>query len=99
MIPVRELIVGSLGDVVRRQPMSSAKLKFAWETAVGTAIARATEVTVDADGILHVRADSEHWRREIGRSRIVIKRRLAELLGARTIKRLSIQSIQRRRPS
>lgn len=91
MIPARELVVSSIGEALQRQPMSSGKLRFAWESAVGAAMARATEVTVDGDGILHVRANSEHWRREIARSQIVIKQRLTSLLGARTITRLSIR--------
>ncbi len=91
MIPARELIVRSLGEALQGQPMSSGKLKLAWESAVGSAIARATEVDLDPDGTLRVTADSEHWRREISRSLVVIKRRLAALLGPRTVRRISTQ--------
>ncbi len=91
MIPARELVVRSLGEALQRQPMSLAKLAFAWESAVGPAMARATEVALDADGTLRVTADTEHWRREVARSRVVIKQRLTDLLGRGIVKRLATQ--------
>jgi predicted nucleic acid-binding Zn ribbon protein len=95
MIPARELIVSSLGEILRNQPMSAAKVRFAWESSVGMAIARTTDVNLDSDGTLHVTTNSEHWSHEVARSHVVIKQRLADLLGRRACKRLSIQ----RRPS
>ena len=77
--------------MLRDQPLSEAKVRFAWRTAVGASIAHATSVTLAADGTLHVHADGEHWRRETVRSAAVIRQRLAELLGRNVVKRVSVK--------
>ncbi len=91
MLPTREVAPRALGDLLKRQPMSDAKVKFAWLTSVGPSVARATSVVLDAAGTLRVTTETEHWRREIARSRVVIARRLAALMGAGTVKKLSVK--------
>ena len=91
MIPAREVAPRALGEALRRQPMSAAKVRFAWQSSVGTSIARVTSVVLDETGTLHVNAQSEHWRREISRSIVVIKERLAHLLGPDAVKRVSVK--------
>lgn len=88
MLSAREIMVASLGEALRQQPLSDAKVRFAWASAVGAAIARATAVKLDAAGTLHVRSHSDHWRRELERSRGTIQQRLASLLGSQAISRL-----------
>ena len=91
MLPTREVAPRALGELLKRQPMSDAKLNFAWLTSVGPSVARATSVALDEAGTLRVTTETEHWRREISRSRLVITRRLTDLLGAGSVKTLSVK--------
>jgi hypothetical protein len=90
MLPVGQVGAAMLVDLVRRQPLSSAKVRFAWEQAAGPALSRATEVTLDAHGTCHVRAVSPAWAREVGRSRDVLLGRLRTMLGSETVSRLVV---------
>lgn len=90
MIRAQECASRALGEVLRRQPMSTSKVTFAWRASVGETMARATLVKLDSSGILNVRADTEHWRRETVRSSGVIKKRLANLLGKNVVKNLIV---------
>jgi hypothetical protein len=83
MHPVRDSIAGMLGDLLRAQPASQAKLDFAWRTVAGPAMARATRVEMDARGTLRVFAPDPNWRREVRRSQQELQARLAALLGER----------------
>ncbi len=91
MIPARECAPRALGALLRHQPLSDAKVQFAWRTAVGESMARVTSVTLAADGTLHVHADGDHWRRETARSAGIIRQRLAELLGRNVVKRVAVK--------
>jgi len=82
MIPVHRVLPDLLGEIVRRQPLSPAKVDFAWRTAVGPAIARVSAVQLGADGTLRVKVDDRRWEREIDRVGDVIRARLDRLLGA-----------------
>jgi Dna[CI] antecedent, DciA len=66
--------------LLARQPMSAGKIAFAWQLAVGPALARATSVTY-RDGVLSVRSGDARWIREVERSRGIILERLQSLLG------------------
>jgi predicted nucleic acid-binding Zn ribbon protein len=81
MIPVHQVLPDMLGEIVRRQPLSPAKVDFAWRTAVGTAVARVSTARLDRDGTLRVTVEDDRWRREINRSRSLIQARLERLLG------------------
>jgi predicted nucleic acid-binding Zn ribbon protein len=81
MIPVQRFASGVIADIVRRQPASKARTEFAWQLAVGPAIARATVVNLD-QGMLRVTAIDARWIQELKRSRDVILARLQDLLGA-----------------
>ena len=59
---------------------AAARTSFAWQLAVGPALARATTITVK-DGVLIVRAADERWTREIRRAADVVLKRLQNLLG------------------
>ena len=91
MIPVREVAPRAVGALLRKQPLSAAKVRFAWRVSVGLPMARATSVNLKKDGTLHVSANGKHWRQEIARSVPVIKGRLSELLGPHVVKQLDIK--------
>ena len=91
MLSTRDLAIRVTGELLRGQPLSPAKVRFAWRTTVGESMARVTSVTLDPNGTLLVRADSVHWQRETARSASVIKRRLAELLGNNVVKKVTIR--------
>jgi len=71
---------GALADVMRRAPLTPEKVAFAWRSAVGPAVDKATTVEL-IDGILRVRARDASWRREIERSAGLIRSRLIVVLG------------------
>ena len=97
MLPARDVAPRALGELLRGQPTSAAKVRFAWTSCVGTSMARATAVRLDtSSGTLHVITDAETWRREVSRSIPLVKRRLSELLGPGTVKRITVR---RRGPS
>ena len=74
MLPIQNLTSGTLALILRRQPASPARTSFAWQLAVGPALARTTTVTLN-EGVLRVRASDERWGREIERaSGIVLSR-------------------------
>ena len=92
MIPVRELAPRAVVDLLRGQPLTDDKVRFAWRAAVGPALARATAAHLAADGTLYVAADGEHWRRETSRSLGVIRPRVRGLLGADVVKRIVVKN-------
>ena len=90
MVPAGRCAAHALTPLLRRQPLSQAKVRFAWTATVGAAASRATAVGLHADGTLAVTADTEHWRRETGRASPAIRARLAELLGPDVVKRITV---------
>ena len=79
----------ALAAVLRRAPLTPEKVAFAWRTAVGPAVDRAT--TVELKGrVLHVRANDAAWQREVERSAALIRTRLATLLGDDIVRGLDV---------
>jgi hypothetical protein len=92
MIPARNVAPRALGELLRGQPTSDAKIRFAWMCCVGPSIARATAVRLESStGTLHVLTDAETWLREVSRSIPIVKRRLTELLGPGTVKHIAVK--------
>ena len=91
MLPARDVAPRAISQFLKRQPASSGKVRFAWESAVGQTVARATAVSLDASGTLHVTANTDEWRREVVRSVPLIIRRMASLLGSNTVKRITVK--------
>jgi hypothetical protein len=89
MIAVQRVLPDTLSEIIRRQPLSQAKIDFAWRTAVGAALARVSSARLDGDGTLRVRTDDDRWTREIERARDVIRARLDRLLGG-DLKRVEV---------
>ena len=91
MIPVRDVAPRAVLELLRGQPLTPAKVRFAWRASVGPAMARATSVELAGDGTLHVSAAGEHWRAETARSMAVIRPRVCELLGRGAVKRIAVK--------
>lgn len=92
MKSVGSLAPAVIADLLRGQPLSQHKIDFAWRVAVGSALARATDVVLRDDGTLDVRASSQHWRREVDRSRGLITTRLATLLGNGVVRQIRVDA-------
>jgi hypothetical protein len=73
------------------QPLTEAKVRFAWTMAVGPALARAATVSF-ADGTLRVRAKSAAWRDELRRATPLTRHRLAQFLGDDAVRTIVIDS-------
>ena len=87
MIPVQSFATGVIAEIVRRQPASRDRTNFAWQLAVGQALARATTVEL-SEGVLNVRAVDRRWIREIERARETVLAKMQHLLGADAVRTL-----------
>jgi predicted nucleic acid-binding Zn ribbon protein len=88
MVPVQDFSSGVLAAIIRRQPASKDRTNFAWQLAVGQALARVTTVEL-VDGVLSVRAVDRRWIREIERARDSVMEKMQQMLGedaVRTVK-------------
>jgi predicted nucleic acid-binding Zn ribbon protein len=88
MVPVQDFSSGVLAAIIRRQPASKDRTNFAWQLAVGQALARVTTVEL-VDGVLSVRAVDRRWIREIERARDSVMKKMQHMLGedaVRTVK-------------
>ena len=81
----------ALASVLRLAPLTPEKVAFAWRTAVGAAVDRATSVELRGS-VLEVTVKSEQWRHEIGRSSPLIRARLNLVLGDGVVARIDVQS-------
>jgi hypothetical protein len=86
---VQQFAPAILAEILRRQPPSDARTAFAWQVAVGTAVARATTVRLDK-GRLTVTATDPRWIAEIERAREPVLHRMQHLLGAESIRTISL---------
>ena len=80
MIPVQQFMPAAVAEILRKAPLTPEKVAFAWRTAVGPAVAKATSVEL-REGVLRVRAREVTWLREVERSAPLIRSRLATVLG------------------
>ncbi len=79
-----------LRSLLEGQPLTEAKVAFAWRVAAGPALARAATVSWSAAGTMIVRAESSAWRLEIVRAKGLIAERLGWLLGPDAIRRIHV---------
>jgi predicted nucleic acid-binding Zn ribbon protein len=84
MIPLQSFSSGVLAEIVRRQPASKDRTNFAWQLAVGQALARVTTVELK-DNVLSVRAVDRRWIKEIERARDSVKQKMQYLLGGQVL--------------
>ena len=89
MEPLQNLATGVLADVIRRQPSSPERTRFAWQLAVGPALARATSVSLQA-GILSVRPRDPRWIPEVTRAADTILKRMQQFLGSAAVTRIAV---------
>jgi hypothetical protein len=89
VVPLQNFATGVMAEVVRRQPASPARTAFAWQLAVGPALAKCTSVELQ-DGVLTVRARDARWAREIVRAAETVLPRMQHLLGATAVQRIDI---------
>ena len=79
----------ALATVLRKAPLSPEKIAFAWRTAVGPSVDRATSVGLEGT-TLRVHAKDAQWRREIEDSPGLIRARLDALLGQGIVRSLDV---------
>ena len=79
---------GALAKLLRNTPLTAGKMEFAWKASVGPAIARATHVRLDRDGVLIVQTRDPRWAIEVRRSAPLIVARLNSLLGDGVVKQI-----------
>ena len=87
MISLQNFSSGVLAEIVRRQPASKDRTNFAWQLAVGQALARVTTVELTG-GVLSVRAVDRRWIREIERARDSVMEKMQHLLGKDEVVRI-----------
>ena len=81
-----------LPALLARAPLTPEKVTFVWGLAVGSAIARATTVTL-AETVLTVRTPDPAWAREVDRSRALILARVQQLLGPALVQSIVVQRL------
>ena len=91
MIPVQQVMPAALASVLRLAPLTPEKVAFAWRTAVGAAVDRATGVELRGSTLV-VLVKSEEWRHEISRSLGLIRSRVNVVLGDGVVARIDLQS-------
>ena len=89
MIPVRQFMPEALAEILRKAPLTPEKVAFAWRSAVGAAVDKATTIALHG-GVLHVRAKDAVWQRELERSAAVVRARLDALLGAGVVRYIDV---------
>lgn len=82
---------GALASVLRLAPLTPEKVAFAWRTAVGPALDRATGVELRGHTLVVI-VKSDEWRHEIARSLALIRPRLDLVLGSGVVTRIELQS-------
>lgn len=87
MRSIQNLASGVLADIVRRQPSSPERTSFAWQLAVGPALARVTSVHLEGT-TLTVRAADSRWLKEIDRAKAVVLPKIQQLLGADAVTKI-----------
>ena len=91
MVPVQRFMPEALAAVLRLAPLTPEKVAFAWRTAVGPALDRATGVELHGS-TLTVVVKTDEWRHEIARSLPLIRSRLNHVLGDGIVARIDLQS-------
>jgi predicted nucleic acid-binding Zn ribbon protein len=76
---------GVIAEIIRRQPASKEKTGFAWQLAVGPALARVTSVDL-RDGVLFVVARDDRWLKEIARATPAILAKMQHLLSEQAVR-------------
>lgn len=81
----------ALASVLRLAPMTPEKVAFAWRTAVGAAVDRASSVELRGATLVVV-VKSEQWRQEVSRSSGMIRSRVNLVLGDGVVSWIDVRS-------
>jgi predicted nucleic acid-binding Zn ribbon protein len=84
MRPIQNISSDVLAEMIRRQPASNERTAFAWQLAVGPALARVTTVDLYG-GVLTVSAADDRWTKEIARARAIVLAKMQHLLGPEAV--------------
>jgi hypothetical protein len=90
--PIDQTAARAIRQLLATQPLTTAKVEFAWKIAAGPALARSATVVSFEDGRLGIRAKSAEWQREIARARPMILQRIAHLIGPGAVRMLTVSS-------
>ena len=93
MVPLQGLATAVIADIMRRQPPTPGKIAFAWNVAVGPALARVTTGVDLRERVLHITAKDARWAKEIERAADTILARVQILLGAGTVTGLRVRNL------
>jgi hypothetical protein len=91
VIPVQQFMPSALASVLRLAPMTPEKVAFAWRTAVGAAVDRASSVELRGATLVVV-VKSEQWRQEVSRSSGMIRSRVNLVLGDGVVSWIDVRS-------
>jgi predicted nucleic acid-binding Zn ribbon protein len=91
MQPIAQVMPRAIAAIVRQAPLSPGKVEFAWRSAVGTAVARASAVRLEGT-VLLVDAQSAQWASAIMRSSPIILSRLQAVLGSDAVHEIRLRS-------
>ena len=91
MEAIHTVVPRALTVLFRNAPMSQGKLEVAWRAAVGDALCRVSTVRLQPDGSVEVHPADQRWHKELKRSSPIILGRLNALLGADTVKRITVK--------
>lgn len=80
----------TIRQLLERQPLSAAKVVFAWRFAAGPTLSRSANADWSAEGTLTLRARGVAWQRELERAAPVLKDRLAFLLGQQVVRKILV---------
>jgi hypothetical protein len=79
----------ALAQILRKAPLSDDKVAFAWRSAVGPAVDKATRIEL-RDHVLYVQVQEKAWQRELERSAALIRSRLDALLGDDVVRYIDV---------
>lgn len=70
----------ALAEILRKAPLTPEKIAFAWRSAVGPGVAKATMIELRGR-TLYVHTKDAAWQREVERSMGIVRSRMEALLG------------------
>jgi hypothetical protein len=91
VIKANQVLPAVVAEVIRKAPLTDAKVAFAWRLAVGPTVDKSTKVRLAHDGTLYVSAESPAWNDSVRASIGLIRSRLAHYLGDNAVKRVSYE--------
>ena len=91
--PIENVAVTALRTLLASQPDSDAKVACAWKVAAGPSLAQATTTSWSA-GVLHVRAKSDAWRREVRHARPMLLQRVQSLVGRDAVREIRLDAVE-----